>query len=251
MSEERGRGPGAGRGAERDAEGWEGFAEEAEGTLGPSPELEAAMREAAESVEALQEQRRTAEAQGPGEPSQPPGAEAPNPGPSAAGALERVGELEQELAAAHERYVRLAADFDNFRKRALKDREEAHHFGHQALVKDLLPSVDNLERAVEHARQATGGEAASALLEGVELVLRELQAVLAKHGVQAIDALGQPFDPSLHEAMAQVPDATRPPNTVVEVYQRGYQLRGRLLRPARVVVSRAAEGSGATGRQGD
>src|SRR5690606_3010750 len=157
---------------------------------------------------------------------------------------------EQELAAANERYLRLAADFDNFRKRALKDREEAHHFGHQNLVKDLLPSVDNLERALEHAREP-GGAATPGMLEGVELVLRELHAVLAKHGVEAIDALGQPFDPAVHEAMAQVPDATRPPNTVVEVFQRGYQLRGRLLRPARVVVSRAAEGSGATGRQGD
>jgi len=239
VSEGRGRRPDRGAGG-GDAEGWEGFAEEAEGNLGPSPELEAAMREAAESVEAIHGQRRPPEAPaGGGEPSRSDAGSGSDPSP-----------LEQELAAANERYLRLAADFDNFRKRALKDREEAHHFGHQNLVKDLLPSVDNLERALEHAREP-GGAATPGMLEGVELVLRELHAVLAKHGVEAIDALGQPFDPAVHEAMAQVPDATRPPNTVVEVFQRGYQLRGRLLRPARVVVSRAAEGSGATGRQGD
>lgn len=238
MSEGRGRGPGQDGG--RDPEGWEGFAEEAEGTLGPSPELEAAMREAAQSVEAIHGQRRPSDP--PAGAAEPPRSNPEAPSPSA---------LEQELATANERYLRLAADFDNFRKRALKDREEAHHFGHQALVRDLLPTVDNLERAVEHARQATDGAPASSLLEGVELVLRELHAVLAKHGVEAIEALGKPFDPAVHEAMAQVPDPTRPPNTVVEVFQRGYQLRGRLLRPARVVVSRAAEGSGATGRQGD
>lgn len=216
------------------AEGWEGFAEEADGSLGPSPELEEAMREAAESVEALQGQRRPGAGGGGGDPQVESA---------------RIAELEQELAEARDRYLRLAADFENFRKRALKDREEAHHFGHQNLVKDLLPSVDNLERAVDHARK--GGEGTSGLLEGVELVLRELHAVLARHGVTPIEALGQPFDPALHEAMAQVPDGSKPPNTVVEVFQRGHQLRGRLLRPARVVVSRPPEGSGPSGREGD
>lgn len=243
MSEERNRKPG--QDSERDREGWEGFAEEAEGSLGPSPELEAAMREAAESVEALQGQRRAPD---PADEAEPPRPEAPSePG---AGAGPDASALEQELAGANDRYLRLAADFENFRKRALKDREEAHHFGHQNLVKELLPSVDNLERAVDHARKSGDGPA-SGLLEGVELVLRELHGLLAKHGVTPIEALGQPFDPALHEAMAQVPDPSKPPNTVVDVFQRGYQLRGRLLRPARVVVSRAAEGSGATGRQGD
>lgn len=219
-------------GRDRKAEGWQGFAEEAEGSLGPSPELEEAMREAAESVEARSGQRR-----------------APDPPPAEAAAAPAEASPEQELAELKDRYLRLAADFENFRKRALKDREEAHHFGHQNLVKDLLPSVDNLERAVDHARK--GGEASTGLLEGVELVLREIHAVLARHGVTPIDALGQPFDPALHEAMAQVPDGSKPPNTVVEVFQRGHQLRGRLLRPARVVVSRPPEGSGPEGREGD
>ncbi len=192
-------------------------------------ELEEAMREAARSVETRAAQRRaedrTAEA-------------GDDPDLAASGAdSARVEALEQELAAAKDRTLRVAADLENFRKRALKDREEAHHFGHQNLVKDLLPSVDNLQRAVDHARKS-GEESASGLLEGVELVLRELHSVLSKHGVTPIEALGQPFDPALHEAMAQVPDGSQPPGTVVEVFQRGYQLRARLLRPARVVVSK-------------
>jgi molecular chaperone GrpE len=215
--------------------------EEAAGTLGPNEELERAMREAAQSVEALHGRR---------EPEAPAEGASPQPEADAAEGGD-VAALRQELAEAKDRTLRLAADFDNFRKRALKDREEAHHFGHQNLVKDLLPTVDNLERALEHARNAGDERPATGLLEGVELVLRELHGLLAKHGVTPIEALGQPFDPALHEAMAQVPDATRPPNTVVEVFQRGYQLRGRLLRAARVVVSRPPEASGPTGRQGD
>jgi molecular chaperone GrpE len=232
LSDEKTRKSGAGGGAE----GWQGLAEDAEGTLEPSREIEEAMRAADEAV-ARQGQRRGSETR--------PDAPAAAPAPGAEGES-----LQQELAEWKDRYLRMAADLENFRKRALKDREEAHHFGHQNLVKDLLPSVDNLERAVDHARK--GGEGSvSGLLEGVELVLRELHALLAKHGVTPIEALGRPFDPALHEAMAQVPDGSKPANTVVEVFQRGYQLRGRLLRPARVVVSRPAEGSGPESREGD
>ena len=200
-------------------------------SLETSRELEEAMREAARSVEARAAQRRAEDAD-----------EDP-PADASGGEDARVAALEQELAEAKDRTLRVAADLENFRKRALKDREEAHHFGHQNLVKDLLPSVDNLERAVDHARKS-GEESASGLLEGVELVLRELHGVLAKHGVTPIEALGQPFDPALHEAMAQVPDGSQPPGTVVEVFQRGYQLRARLLRPARVVVSKLPDEAG-------
>ncbi len=206
-----------------DSEGWQGFAEEAsEGSIGPSSELEEAMREAERAHDARAAER-----------------VARKPGGSAA-----VEELEAALAAAQaeiaelkDRHLRLAADFDNSRRRGIKDREEASLFGHQNVVKDLLASVDNLERAIDHARQ--GGEGSQeGLLEGVELVLREIQSVLARHGVVPIEAHGQPFDPALHEAMAQLPDGSVPANTVVQVFQPGYQLRGRLLRPARVVVSK-------------
>lgn len=195
--------------------------EPSEGTIPADPALEAALREAADAVEARQS-KRDVEAEEPvPEERVPPG--------------EKVSDVQAELQELKEKYVRLAADFDNFRKRSLKDREEAHQFGHQNLVKELLPSVDNLERAIAHARAS---EEAGGLLEGVELVYRELEAALAKHGVVAIDPKGQPFDPALHEAMSQMPDASVPPNTVLEVFQKGYQLRARLLRPARVVVSK-------------
>ncbi len=209
----------------RGSEGWEGFAEEAsEGNLGSSSELEEAMREAAASHDARAAERSAQQ--------------------SAASGAGR-DELETALAAAQrelselkDRHLRLAADFENARRRSLREREEASLFGHQIVVKELLPSVDNLERAIDHARE--GGDASQeGLLEGVELVLREILAVLARHGVVPIEAHGQPFDPALHEAMAQLPDGSHPANTVVQVFQPGYQLRGRLLRPARVVVSKA------------
>jgi molecular chaperone GrpE len=202
-------------------EGWESFAEEAsEGSLSPSPELEEALREAAEAVEA----RETGRAAGGS------GAEA----------------LREELEQLRDRHVRLQADFENHRRRALKERQEAFQYGHENLVKDLLGTVDNLDRAIEHASHSGGGDFES-MLQGVELVRRELLAALAKHGVEEIEAQGKPFDPTVHEAMAQQEDDSVPPNTVVQVFQKGYQLRDRLLRPARVVVSKRSGGEGATG----
>lgn len=216
-----------------DKEGWESLVEEAsEGSLSPGPELERAMREAADAVEARAAER-AAGATG---------------GASAGGESEtdaRVGALEAELATLRDRYVRLQADFENFRRRALRERAEALEFGHQNLVKDLVPTVDNLGRAIEHARQSGGGDFAG-FLQGVELVLRELVAVLAKHGVARVSPEGEPFDPSLHEAMAQLEDDTKATGTVVQVLEPGYSLRDRLIRPARVIVSkRSAEGDGA------
>lgn len=200
-----------------EVEGREALEEESGGTLAPNPELEEALREATEAVEARQSER------------------AGDRGDPAGGA--EAEELRAKLAATEERLVRLGADFDNLRKRTLKEREEAHRYGHENLVKDLLASVDNLERAIGHARSSDGGDFES-MLQGVELVLREILGVLAKHGVKRIEAEGEPFDPNLHEAMAQTEDASAPPHTVVQVFQTGYQLRDRLLRPARVVVSK-------------
>jgi molecular chaperone GrpE len=213
-----------------EGEGWEGFAEEAaEGTLGPSAELEEAMREAEASHDARAAARH---------------ARAAGAGDAARQELEAaLAEAQRELAELKDRHLRSTAEFENARRRALRDREEASLYGHQNLVKDLLPSVDNLERAIEHARQSGEGSQGG-LLEGVELVLREILAVLTRHGVGAVEADGRPFDPAVHEAMAQVEDASVPANTVVQVFQPGYQLRGRLLRPARVVVSKPPAGNG-------
>ncbi len=198
-------------------EGWESLSEEPERALAPNPELEEAMREAMAAVEAREGEARAAAA-----------------APAADSAEAEA--LRAEVASLQDRLLRLQADFDNFRKRTLREREEAYLYGHQNLVKDLLPTVDNLERAIEHARASEGADL-EGLLQGVELVLRELHGALGRHGLSEIEAEGRPFDPALHEAMMQQPDASAPPNTVIRVFQKGYRLRDRMLRAARVLVS--------------
>ena len=193
-----------------EVEGWESLGEESAGSLAPNAELEDAMREAMEAVEARQEERSGGDQPGSGDPA--------------------------EVAALQDRLLRLQADFENFRKRTLKDRQEALRYGHENVVKDLLPTVDNLERAIEHARGSDGGDL-EGLLQGVELVLRELIGVLGRHGVEEIAAEGKVFDPAVHEAMAQQPSESASPNTVINVFQKGYRLRDRMLRAARVVVA--------------
>jgi molecular chaperone GrpE len=142
---------------------------------------------------------------------------------------------EQEARATYERLLRQAAELENFKKRNIREREESIRFGNEALIKDLLPVVDNLERAVAHAQ---GGGNGKPLVEGVEMVIRGLLDVLNKYGVTQIDAMGQPFDPVKHEAMAQVESEDHEPNTVVEEHHKGYLLHNRLLRPALVSVSK-------------
>jgi molecular chaperone GrpE len=136
-----------------------------------------------------------------------------------------------------EQPLRLQAEFENFRRRSLKEKQESLKFGHQNLVKDLLSTVDNLERALEHGSQKAGAEV-KGILDGVELVHREILGALAKHGVSEIEAEAQVFDPSVHEAMGQIPNRDVPPNTVLQVLQKGYVIHDRMLRPSRVIVSR-------------
>jgi molecular chaperone GrpE len=159
----------------------------------------------------------------------------------------RLEALEAELAAArdearqnHERWLRERADVENLKKRAVRDRAETIRFANEQVLKDLLPIVDNLERALEHAR--TGGDG-QPLSEGVALVLKSLLDVLERHGVRRIDAKGTPFDPAHHEAMAQVESDTHEPNVVVEEHQPGYRLNDRLLRPALVSVAKPPDAS--------
>ena len=148
---------------------------------------------------------------------------------------EKLKEFDEQ----NEQFLRLQAEFENFRRRTLKEKQESFKFGHQNLVKDLLSAVDNLERALEHGAQNAGAEVRG-ILDGVELVHREVLAALAKHGVTEIDAEGKAFDPADHEAMGQVPNIEVPPNTVLQVLQKGYMIHDRMLRPARVIVSREA-----------
>ena len=205
------------------AEGWESLAEESAGALAPSPELEEALREAEAAVEARHAERE---------------ARAKEPSPAE---LE-VAALREENARLEDRLIRLSADFDNHRKRALREKQETLSYGHENVVKDLLPVVDNLERAIEHASASSGADF-EGMLQGVELVRRELLAVLVKHGVGAIEAEGEAFDPNVHEALAQVEDPKVPAGRVARVLQRGYRLRDRLLRPARVLVSKGSDES--------
>lgn len=155
---------------------------------------------------------------------------------------------EKEANENYDRYVRQVAELENFRKRANRERDEAIRFANEALVKDLLPIVDNLERAVAHAKDGGNGKP---LVEGVEMVLRGFFDTLAKHGVVPIAAVGQRFDPEKHEAMAQIESGTYEPDTVVEEYHKGYLLRDRLLRPALVSVAKTPKSQGKKNNSGE
>jgi molecular chaperone GrpE len=140
-------------------------------------------------------------------------------------------ETQEKLKAEHERCLRVAADLENYKKRAAKEREEVQRFGIEKLLKDLLPTVDGLDRALAHAAED------DPLREGVKLVRAQLEQTLAKHGVTAFSAMGQKFDPALHEALMQVPTKDQPPGTVVLEHARGFKLNDRLARPAMVGVA--------------
>ena len=161
---------------------------------------------------------------------------------------ENLEAKEKEANENYDRYLRQVAELENFRKRANRERDEAIRFANEALVKDLLPVVDNLERAVAHAKDGGNGKP---LVEGVEMVLRGFFDTLAKHGVVPIAAVGQRFDPEKHEAMAQIESGTYEPDTVVEEYHKGYLLRDRLLRPALVSVAKTPKSQGKKNNGGE
>jgi len=142
----------------------------------------------------------------------------------------------EEARQNHDRWVRTAAELENFKKRMARERTEAVRFANEAFIRDLLPVVDNLERALEHARQ--GGDGKS-IVEGLELVLKALVDVLERHGITKVEAAGAAFDPTHHEAVALVETGELEPNRVLEQHQPGYRLNDRLLRPALVSVSKA------------
>lgn len=143
-------------------------------------------------------------------------------------------DLLAKLKDEHERMLRAAADLDNYKKRAAKEKEELQRYGSEKLLRDLLPVLDNLDRALEHARAPADYES---LRKGVEMIRRLHEDALAKHGAKAFHAKGKPFDPAMHEAMTQQETAELPPNHVVTEVVRGFTLNDRLMRPALVVVS--------------
>jgi molecular chaperone GrpE len=170
------------------------------------------------------------------------------PGAAAGGGPEMEAELArlrealeaktQEADATRDRYLRTVAEFDNARKRAVREREELIRGANEGLIRELLPVLDNFERALQAAR---GDEGAAAVTAGVELIQRELLRVLEKFGVTAFSSVGAPFDPERHEAVARVPAAGHPEMTVVGETARGYLLNGRVLRPALVTVAMSAD----------
>lgn len=160
--------------------------------------------------------------------------------PGEGGLEERVRLLEAALERAeaaaregHDRLLRAAADLENFKKRAAREREDVQRFGNERVLKDLLPVLDDLDRALAAAPEG------DPLAKGVQLVKAGFEQALARHGVKGFSAMGQPFDPALHEALVQVPTAEAAPGTVVLEHARGFTLNDRLIRPAMVGVSTA------------
>lgn len=153
--------------------------------------------------------------------------------------LAKLEEKEAEARANYELFLRERAELENFKRRTQREQGESLRFANEPLIRDLLPVIDNLERAVGHAQSAGNGQP---LVEGVALVVRSLLDTLEKHGVTRVAAKGALFDPTRHEAMAQVENAAVVPNTVVDEYRPAYLLHGRLLRPALVSVAKAPAG---------
>ena len=150
-----------------------------------------------------------------------------------AGDPEEIAQKSDEIAALKDQLLRRAAEFENVKRRSARDVENAHKFGAEKLISDLLPVVDSLEKALELASETQGAEA---MTEGINLSVKMFLDVLEKNGLSVVDPLGEPFDPSLQEALAAVPNEDAEPNTVMEVIQKGYSLNDRLVRAAKVVV---------------
>ena len=150
---------------------------------------------------------------------------------------EALSAKSQELERFQERLLRLQAEFDNYRKRMAREKAEFLKFAHEGLVLEFLPILDNLERALSAARAEDGS---TPLIEGIEMIARLFRSALEKAGVKPMEAVGKPFDPTYHQAVAQVESSEEEANVVVEEIQKGYLIEGRVLRPAMVKVSRAA-----------
>lgn len=148
---------------------------------------------------------------------------------------EKGREVFEKLKEEHDRFLRAVADLDNYKKRAAREREEMQKFAVEKLVRDLLPVVDNLDRALSAAPPD------DSLAGGVRLVLKGLEEALGRHGVKAFSALGEPFDPRFHEAVMSVPSSDAAPGTVLVEHGRGFTLNERLVRPALVGVAAAVE----------
>lgn len=145
-----------------------------------------------------------------------------------------------EAESLRDQALRAAAEADNVRKRADRSIENAHKYALERFVNDLLPAVDSFERAVDAAAdlKATAGEAVTSMAEGMELSLKLLVEAMQRQGIEVVDPIGAPFDPNLHEAMSMIERPEAEPGSVIEVFQKGYTVNGRLARPARVIIAK-------------
>ena len=152
---------------------------------------------------------------------------------------EEIDKIKEDAKENYDKYLRVCAEFDNYKKRAAREIGEFRKYANETLLKDLLTVIDNLERAMD----STGDnkDADSCVVEGVEMTLKEIRKVVERYGVTPIEALGELFDPNFHQAMMQEESDAYPENTVLKELQKGYLLHDRLLRPSMVVVSAAGK----------
>lgn len=143
--------------------------------------------------------------------------------------------IQEELQISQDKYIRLAAEFENYKRRAQRDQSDAIRYANESLLKNLLSTLDNLERAIQCGKDAG---ASGSLLEGVELTHKQFLETVGKLGVRQVSSAGNRFDPNMHQAVAQVESETVEPNMVVEEFQKGYFLHDRILRPAMVTVAK-------------
>ncbi len=153
---------------------------------------------------------------------------------------EKVESLKNEAAENHDRLLRLAAEFENYKKRSAREMNDFRKFANESFVKAMLPMVDSLDRAIESS--SNDKHADSSVVEGVNMTLREILKVFEQYGIKPFESLGKTFDPSLHQAVMQEDDEAYPENTVSKELQKGYMIHDRLLRPAMVVVSKKKVG---------
>ena len=149
--------------------------------------------------------------------------------------LEKARELQKETQKNYDLYLRAQAEMENMKKRSRKDREDYLKFANESLMKEMLPVLDNLEKALSHSDDENN---VHALKEGIRLTLKGFKDTLSKSGLEEVKALGEPFDPCFHEAVSEMDDPKAKPGTVITELQKGYTLNTRLIRPAMVVVNR-------------
>ena len=158
--------------------------------------------------------------------------------------MARLQEAEKRAAENYDKYLRAVAELDNYRKRVVREKADAIRYGNETLIRDMLPLIDGMDRAMEHA---CNSEDFDAFREGLRMLHGQLLSSLQNHGVERIDAEGKEFDPNVHEAMMQVESADHEDSSVIDEFEKGYLLNGRLLRPAKVSVCKRPSMGGEPG----